>query len=271
CLDGGKSDASVIETGLYLCQALGDKAHGMTVLDSLQLESPLMYDLSGALALIPQMNLMAEIKKALTEKAKGILGFFKEACEERKVSFETEIAEGIVYRTISQKSAHYDLTVLGRQGLHYELDKEFLGSTADRVLHHVKGPTLVVTHEVSSIKNPLLAYDASKNAQKALETSAKLCSDLKLPLTVLYVGDSKEKSQSILQKACEYLEPLDLIVQYRHEEGSSHEVVAAFAKTHQHDLIIMGARGHSGVLDFILGSTTQYTLWTGYCPVLVDR
>lgn len=271
CLDGGEADTHIIEMGLQLCKSLGAKAHGLTVQDILALEGPLMYDISGALAFIPQMNFLEETRKTLTERSKNILSGFEKACTDQGVPFETEIAEGIVYKVICEKGELNDLTLIGRQGLHYQFDKEFLGSTADRVIRHTKSPTLVVTHEANPLKNPLLAYDGSENAKQALHTSAQLCSDLQLPLTILYVGSDREEAKDILKQAQDYLEPFKIVTQYRHQEGKPHETVAQYAKQHQHDLVLLGARGHGGLLDFILGSTTQYALWAGGFHVLVDR
>jgi nucleotide-binding universal stress UspA family protein len=271
CLDGGKSDAQVLNMGLDLCKKLGAKAHGLTVQDILTLEGPLMYDISGALAFIPQMNFLEETRKTMEERSKNILSGFRERCEADGVAFEEEIAEGIVYKVICEKAERNDLTLLGRQGLHYQFDKEFLGSTADRVIRHSHSPVLIVTHEMEAIRNPLLAYDGSQQANKALNTAAHLCTDLKLPLTVLHVGHDAKESSKIMAIAKEYLDAYQIITKYEHAEGSAHEEVAQYTKRHKHDLLFLGARGHRGILKFILGSTTQYALWAGGFHVLVDR
>jgi len=271
CLDGGPADTHILTMGINLCKQLKAKAHGLTVQDILTLEGPLMYDISGALAFIPQMNFLEETRKTLEERSKNILSGFGSACKAEGVPYEEEIAEGIVYKVICEKAELNDLTLIGRQGLHYQFDKEFLGSTADRVIRNTQSPVLVVTHEVNPLKNPLLAYDSSHQAKKAMATAAHLCSELKLPLTVLHVGSDKEKSEAVLAEAKDYLDSYKVITKYEHSEGRPHEEVAQYAKRHQHDLLFLGARGHRGILDFILGSTTQYALWSGGFHVLVDR
>lgn len=271
CLDGGPADTHILTMGLNLCKQLKAKAHGLTVQDILTLEGPLMYDISGALAFIPQMNFLEETRKTLEERSKNILSGFGSACEAEGIPYEEEIAEGIVYKVICEKAELNDLTLIGRQGLHYQFDKEFLGSTADRIIRNTQSPVLVVTHEVNPLKNPLLAYDSSHQAKKAMATAAHLCSELKLPLTVLHVGSDKEKSEAVLAEAKDYLDSYKVITKFEHSEGRPHEEVAQYAKRHQHDLLFLGARGHRGILDFILGSTTQYALWSGGFHVLVDR
>lgn len=271
CLDGGPADTQILEMGIQLCKRLKAKAHGLTVQDILTLEGPLMYDISGALAFIPQMNFLEETRKTLKERSKNILSGFSSACEKEGITWEEEVAEGIVYKVICEKAELNDLTLIGRQGLHYQFDKEFLGSTADRIIRNTRSPVLVVTHDVDPIKNPILAYDSSHQAKKAMATAAHLCSELKLPLTVLHVNEDKTKGQEILAEAKDYLDSHEIITKYELSGGRPHEEVAQYAKKHQHDLLFLGARGHRGILDFILGSTTQYALWSGGFHVLVDR
>ena len=271
CLDGGKSDPQVLDMGLDLCKKLSARAHGLTVQDILTLEGPLMYDISGALAFIPQMNFIEETRKAMEERSKNILSGFHERCEAAGISYEEEIAEGIVYKVICEKAERNDLTLLGRQGLHYQFDKGFLGSTADRVIRHSQSPVLIVTHEAEPLRNPILAYDGSSPSNKALNTAANLCSYLNLPLTVLHVGHDAKESSELLKQAKEYLDAYKIITKFEHSEGNPHEEVPQYTKRHKHDLLFLGARGHRGILKFILGSTTQYALWAGGFNVLIDR
>jgi nucleotide-binding universal stress UspA family protein len=271
CLDGGPADSQALDMGIYLAKQLGAKLHGLTVQDLLTLEGPLMYDISGALAFIPQMNFIEETRKAMEERSKNILSGFQKRAEEEGIPFETIIAQGIVYKVICEKAELNDLTILGRRGLNYQFDKDFLGSTTDRVMRHTQAPLLVVTHAFEPLKNPLLAYDGSHTSKKALTTATKLCSDLHLPLTVLHVGPRSEESTAILSDAKDYLDSYKIITKYELVEGKPHDEVSQYAKKHKHDLVIMGARGHRSILEFILGSTTQYTLWSGAFHVLVDR
>lgn len=271
CLDGGPTDTQILNMGVTLAKQLGAKLHGLTVQDLLTLEGPLMYDISGALAFIPQMNFMEETRKALEERAKNILSGFRERCEAEEVAFEEIIAQGIVYKVICEKAELNDLTIIGRHGLNYNFNKDFLGSTTDRVIRHTRSPVLVVTHEYEPFKNPFLAYDGSHEAKKALGTAGNLCSDLKIPLTVLHVGPDNKESNQVLNEAKSYLDPYPIIVKYDRVEGKPHDEVSQYAKRHQHDLLILGARGHRSIIEFVLGSTTQYALWSGGFHVLVDR
>ncbi|HCU25894.1 MAG TPA: hypothetical protein DF383_12825 [Deltaproteobacteria bacterium] len=271
CLDGGPADTPILNAGLFLAQKCQATLHALTVQDILMLEGPLMYDISGAMAFIPQLNLLEETRKALQERSKNILAGFAKACDKAGVPHQESLAEGIIHKVILEKSELADLTILGRRGLNWELDKELLGSTTDRVVSKTRKPVLVVEREFNGIANPMLAYDGSPEAREALNVAAKLCSDLKLPLTVMFAGKDKEEAKKILGEAKQYLDAYPVVAKYDHVEGKSHNEVPAYAKTHRHDLLIMGARGHGPLVEFILGSTTEYALWSGNCHVLVDR
>ncbi|MCP5468266.1 MAG: universal stress protein [Deltaproteobacteria bacterium] len=270
-LDGSPMDTQIIEMGISLASQLKAKLHGLTVQDETMLEGPLMYDISGALAFIPQLNFLQETRKVLEEKAKNILSGFENTCQENDIACQGITQRGTIYKIICDQAELHDLSIIGRRGLNYQFDHELLGSTADRVVRHTKAPVLVMTHEFSPIKNPMIAYDGSHPSKKALKTAIGLCSELKWPLTVLNVSSDPSHAQEILNEAKTSLDNHPVIVKYEYEKGNPHEKVAQYAKTHKHDLVIMGARGHRGIIDFILGSTTQYTLWSGAFHVLVDR
>lgn len=52
------------------------------------------------------------------------------------------------------------------------------------------------------------------------------------------------------------------------EQGFSSDVIINFAKKHQHDLIVMGTKGASGLAEVFLGSMTANVMERSKCPVL---
>ncbi len=271
CLDGSPQDTPVADCALWLADRLKATLHPLHVKDMLTLEGPLLYDISGALSFIPQMNFLEETRKALEQKGKNILSTFEKRCEEQGIHCQGYLEEGIVHRVIANKAELHDLTLLGRRGLNYNLERDLMGSTADRVVRRTKAPTMAVTHEFTDIHSPLLAYDGSHEARKALTSSVKLLTELKLPLTVLNVNNHPEDGKTILAEAKEHLDAYPIVVKYDLISGTPRHEVPDYARRHKHDLIILGARGHRGIVDLILGSTTEYSLWQGAAHVLVDR
>lgn len=54
-------------------------------------------------------------------------------------------------------------------------------------------------------------------------------------------------------------------------DGIAPEVIVDYAETHDMDLIVMGAKGHSLVDRLLLGSTSDYVATHAHCSVLVYR
>ncbi len=271
CLDGSSQDDALIDCSIALARSLGAILHGLHVKDIIALEGPLLYDISGSLAFVPQMNLITETRKILEERGKTILSAFEARCQKESIPCHVHLEEGVVHRKITDKAQLHDLTIMGRRGLNYKLDRDFMGSTADRVIRKTSAPILVVPHEFQNFKTPLLAYDGSQASREAMVSSVRLLTELQLPLTVLHVSENIEEGKRVLDEAREYLEAYSLQVKYEWASGAPRQQIPLFAKNHQHDLLILGARGHRGIVDFLLGSTTEYCLWQEHCPIFVDR
>ncbi len=271
CLDGSPQDKAVIQAALWSAKRLGATLHGLHVLDIIALEGPLLYDISGSLSFIPQMNFMEETRKILQQRGENILDLFKSKCAQENVASQNYLEEGIIHKVITDKAQTHDLTILGRRGLNYKLDSDLMGSTADRVVRKTQAPLLVLTHQFDEIRSPLLAYDGTHASREAMVSAVRFISELKLPLTVLQVNNDKEEGKRILEEAKSYLDPYHLVVKYELLSGIPRHEVPEYAKRHFHDLIILGARGHRGIVEFLLGGTTEYVLWQGVAHVFVDR
>ena len=95
---------------------------------------------------------------------------------------------------------------------------------------------------------------------------------LELPLTVLTVNKDEEQGHRILNEAS------SLSAALRHDRavraaatGNAPERIANFIREHDHDLLFIGAYGHSRIIEMVLGSTTEYVLRNTDCPVFLNR
>lgn len=86
-------------------------------------------------------------------------------------------------------------------------------------------------------------------------------------LLSLRVGEGNE----VLATAARPFETAGLNVKQELLEGSPAEAILEVATTRKCDLIVMGARGLSGLEGLLLGSTSQQVIQNSPCPVLVIR
>lgn len=275
CIDGSPECNSVIDAAIWLAQKYDSTLHGLHVLDIKAYEGPLMYDISGALAIIPEMNFMTEVKRIVQERGQVILDNFRDRCSVAGVKTKEYLLSGTVVRTIVKESEKYDLCVMGRYGIHHQLTKELLGPTTDRVIRKTTRPTLVITKEFSTIKNPMIAFDDSPESYHLIGQGAHLADSLGTPLTILHItseNDEKQpKGNEIIQKAKELMEAHNIKPNYELISGDPYHDIGNYAKDHKHDLIIIGVHRHRGIREFILGTTTEYVLWSASCHLLIAK
>lgn len=145
-----------------------------------------------------------------------------------------------------------------------------MGSTTEGVIRKAEKPILVVPDTFNEPAHPLLAYDGSASAAKAMHSAAELTQNLGLDLTVISV--SKDESSEIsLAEAKDYLEPYNIKAEFIARTGDGHSEIARCYKENGHDLLFMGTSHHSKIVEMVLGSTTEYVLRSIDGPVFLER
>jgi nucleotide-binding universal stress UspA family protein len=136
--------------------------------------------------------------------------------------------------------------------------------------------------------NVVVAIDGSEGADRALDCALSLVSRLggkltalavegKLPAYAASIGEVDEVKREKDSFFSNLLEEAKRLAQERGVElstdlvpGHAAEVIAQYAKAHEHDLIVIGHRGHF-LGDYLLGSTADRVAHHAHCPVIVVR
>jgi len=134
----------------------------------------------------------------------------------------------------------------------------------------------------------LVAIDGSDGAWKALDCALSICSAAGAELTALavegklpaYAGSlgeveevKREKDayfRRVLHEARQQAADRDVTLRTDLVAGHAAEVIAHYARAHDHDLIVVGHRGHF-LGDYLLGSTADRVAHHAHCPVMVVR
>jgi nucleotide-binding universal stress UspA family protein len=134
----------------------------------------------------------------------------------------------------------------------------------------------------------LIPTDGSEYTKEAIKKGLELAKVLEAEVTALYVVDQTSfinfpmdstivSVYSLLEKegkdAVEFVKSegakLGLNVSVKIEEGSPARKILETSK--QHDLIVMGTLGRTGVSKLLLGSVAEKVVRFAECPVLVVR
>ena len=189
-----------------------------------------------------------------------------------------------------------DLIVLGTRGLS-GLRRRVVGSVSGKVARYAASAVLVA-RTAGPIRSVLLGYDASPDADEALELVARLplragavvtvCSayDVARPLSsglaptmvaqvhAAYADSlrwAREAAEAMAASAAERLLERGVRATHQTTSGPAHERLAIVAGELSADLVVVGSRGLSAIQRFLLGSTSAALLTQPPTSVLVAR
>jgi nucleotide-binding universal stress UspA family protein len=188
----------------------------------------------------------------------------------------------IVRAAREQKS---ELIVLGRHGKS-AASAVHLGSTAKRVIRRARASVLVVSRPARGpYQHPLVAVDFSETSRLALDLALRLTDPATPSIAVVHahLARQDELPLDFVAKDCEqeartrleeFLTPFagarlewSTVI----ERGDPREVIVDVAAARGCDLVVLGARGHSAIDRFLIGSVAEAVVCAAGCDVLLVR
>ncbi len=271
-IDGSNHSRAGVQYAFWLAERLHGRVLGLHIVDIVSIEGSFVHDVSGSLGFEPYLDFSSKMREVLTERGKALLESFLEEAGQRKIQAETAIAIGVVANEITERARTSDLVVIGRRGLNEEFSTGLLGGTAESVSRKCPKPVFIAPDQFKPCCKPVLAYDGSARAASAMQVAAEFCSTLGVSLDVLTVNKEITQGESILAEAQSYLRSYGIEPQLALEQtGKAPERIASFIGEKGHDLLFIGAYGHSRIIEMVLGSTTEYVLRNVSCPVFLHR
>jgi nucleotide-binding universal stress UspA family protein len=134
----------------------------------------------------------------------------------------------------------------------------------------------MTTNTTISLKTILCPVDFSPSSEKALIHVAEQHAQT-ANLVVLHVGhpDSGDHGTLLKEQLHHFSRFSDMLsaygcnIRFAVEYGSPAEVIIAYAKNHDIDLIILGSHGANNIPRLLVGSTTETVMRKASCQVLV--
>lgn len=271
-LDGSDHARTAFQYALWLAERFQAELSGLHVIDIVSVEGPFFQDISGALGFEPYLDMTGKVRQVLHERGRQLIDEFTMTCRERHVANETALVTGIIANEICEHARTSDLVVIGHRGINERFSTGLLGGTAESVTRKSPRPVFMAPMQFQPITNPLLAYDGSARASTAMHFAAEFCAALHLPLTVLSVAHrDKSDEEKLLDEARHYLSSYGMPLALLHANGHANQQIVECLKERGHDLLFIGAYGHSRIIEMVLGSTTEYVLRNAPCPVFLSR
>ena len=189
------------------------------------------------------------------------------------------------------------LVAMGAKGL-TDSPQFLLGSVAHKVMRHARASVLLARKEIAALNRVLLATDGSQYSDMA----AQFLLNLPLPrrsqvimvtavqshiaaLVKTPTLDLQVNQQLVTElQACEEREARNIIAKLGngfHKEGyktssvvmlgGAAESILRVAQEYETDIVVLGAKGLSGIESFLLGSVAERVARYAKCSVLIGR
>ena len=270
-IDGSEHSRSAIEHALWIAECVGASVTALHVIDIVSIEGSFLHDISGSLGFEPYLDFSSKMREVLEERGKAMLADFVARAGDSKVRCETLMDVGVIANEICERARTADLVVIGHRGVNEKFSTGLLGSTAESVTRKCTKTLLVCPMEWKGVKKPLLAYDGSQRSANAMQAAAEFCVSLGLPLAVAHVARDEASGARALEEAKRYLASYNIPATFACVTGHAPEQIVATIRSQGHDLLFIGAYGHSRIVEMVIGSTTEYVLRNAPCPVFLNR
>ncbi len=271
-VDGSSNSDTALSYGMYLAKKLKAAVHVQHVIDVIFLENPFLHDLSGAMGFEPFMDFSGKVSDILRKRGEQILADAEKACKDADVECTTYLDSGIVSREITEREKLVDLVIIGQKGINGQFDRKILGSTTEGLSRRSSKPLLICPAQFKEIGHVLLAYDDSNGAKKAMAFAVDFCKALDMRLTVVTVNKDETILKTIRNSVTSYIEPYGIGFDITGtSSGNAEGVLKSMMDDGAFDLLIMGAHGHSRIVEMVLGSTAEYVIRNTRKPVVVTK
>jgi nucleotide-binding universal stress UspA family protein len=255
----------------YLARRLGASPIGLHIVDIVSIEGSFFHDISGSLGLEPYLDFSSRMREVLTARGRAVIDEFAQAARRERVGAEVLLDVGIVANQICERAKSVDLVMIGHRGINERFSTGLLGSTAESVARKSPRSLFVSPRRFREIRKPVLAYDGSERAARAMRSAAEVSALLEVPLAIITIARDLKLGEKTLSEARAYLEPYAIKTDFKLIPGHAHEGIIGFLKQYEGDLLFVGAYGHSRIIEMVIGSNTEYLMRNAPCPVFLSR
>ena len=236
-------------------------------------------DLSGAIrlgartALLEQLSdLDAERAKLVKQHGRAILEDAKAIIEGAGVAeVETRLRQGDLVETVTAKEETGEMIVVGKRGEAAGQAREHLGSNLERIVRASHRPVLIANRDFNEIETVLVAFDGGATSMKAVDYLSRSKAFAGLKVTLVFAGVETSDVARNMDAATATLRAGGIEASRRVENAEPEKLLSQMTAEEGHEMLVMGAYGHSRVRRLLIGSTTTAMIRSCRVPVLIMR
>jgi nucleotide-binding universal stress UspA family protein len=197
---------------------------------------------------------------------------FTRRCQESEIdSFDFQVAQGEVGKTLCKQARFADLVVLPLNHPPGEKKLERLGSGLRQLIRSCPLPIMTVRGQSTPMEHPVVAYDGSPKSKEALYIASYLAGQWQTELTVITSAVGLTNPELVFREAQKYLRSVHLEAQIIQTDQHVVEKIQEGFKSGKYDLVLIGGYGSRPVLEVVLGSVVDRLLREVPLPTIICR
>ena len=276
-VDGSIYSASVCDHAAWISQRTHAPVELIHILG--RREAPEKRDLSGSIQLGARTALLEELAELDAQRARLISARGRAILEDARSILDkagvpeitTRLRQGDVVETIAEIEKDARVVMVGKRGEAADFAKGHLGSNLERIIRTSTRPVFVAARSFKPIEKVLVAYDGGTSAMKAIDHIARSPLFQGLAVQVVTVGSATPEARKGLEDASAVLRAAGLQASTAILSGQPEAALSRLIDEESHDLLVMGAYGHSRIRSLIIGSTTTAMIRSCKVPVVLIR
>ncbi|MDP7051285.1 MAG: universal stress protein [Verrucomicrobiota bacterium] len=280
CLDKSSYTDSSIDYACWLAKHHDASLEGLVVLDTEGIQH------SEAMVPLGQIHRaktrIASKEKECHQLIEGLLEKFTQRCDAVGVRHTEFEMQGTPAKAILKESNYFDCVVIGLRTFFtygsgagadniFGTDDDQPGDSLEEIMDESLAPIFAVplNWQPDDEFDILIALNGSTHSMRALRQFARLYGSTTARATLLHCSDGSEEHLEILTKSTAYLRAHGFgHVEARTESGDVREVMSD-EYCEPFDLIVLGAHGKSGVVEFFTGSLCKDFINRANKPLLI--
>jgi nucleotide-binding universal stress UspA family protein len=267
-LDETKFSEAAVELGIAWAQRFDCLLTGVAVICE-----PMLRDRTLPEQLHPSYKVAYDqLLHDARERCDQILSKFALRATAAQVSHKLLEDMGLPAEQIAIEAQRYDLIMLGQE-THFEFESTTHAcQTLHKLLRNPPRPVVAVPPTSLGGEDVLVAYDGSATAARALQAAVEtgLLSSGHVHVLSIDANDKVVASKTA-QRAVEFLDFHGVSARSVpiHSGDSPSQLILDEALGRQVGLIVMGAYGHSGIAEWLFGSTTKHIIQHATVPLFL--
>lgn len=266
-LDNSEFSAAAIEYAAFVAKRQNASLTGLAIIDVPGIEHSI--GPSGTAGIYWAERVEKHLTEDAQNRLKKVLDDFAAKCETMNIPHNEVLDSGSPAEKIFNYSMFFDLVVIGLQ-THFNFETSPKpGHTLDKVLNHSITPVLGVPSSFKNIKNVLIGFDGSFAAAKALKKFIHLAMAKDLEIKIVIADKSEEEADYLKENVDSYFKSYGL-TKYSFEISDQKFVDLLKENFYQWaDLLVLGAHSKKSILEFLVGSATEFVINQADRPVFI--